>query len=87
MRFVYFFESVSFERFANAKKSFVAFFSELYRVRWMMYGKFSFFFKFCIRVQTKQKILKAETKIVSSGVDLCYTNTLIHARTLKINYL
>lgn len=45
MRFVYFFESVSFERFANAKKSFVVFFSELYRVRWMMYGKFSFFFQ------------------------------------------
>lgn len=53
-----------------------------------MYGKFIFFSKFCIRVQTKQKILKAETKIVSSGVDSCiYTNMLIHARTLKINYL
>lgn len=69
------------------KNRLLFFFSELYRVRWMMYGKFSFFFKFCIRVQTKQKILKAETKIVSSGVDLYYTNTLIHARTLKINYL
>lgn len=52
-----------------------------------MYGKFIFFSKFCIRVQTKQKILKAETKMQFRRGWIYIHNMLIHARTLKINYL
>lgn len=40
--YIFFFESVSFERYAD-DSLFFFFFLELYRVRWMMYGKFSFF--------------------------------------------
>lgn len=56
----------------------------------MMYGKFSFFFFQILHTCTNEaKNFESGNKnVVSSGMDSCiYTNMLIHARTLKINYL
>ena len=71
--FVYFFEN--FERFA--KKQLVVF----YRVRWMMYGKFSFFFQILHTCTNEAKNFESGNKNRFIGGGFMYIHKYVNPRS------